>query len=214
MAALLFGLLPGTALRGILLLFPHDDPRRKELQAELYAVPWWERPLWVAEQLEVAIFEGLGARICGRLDSVARLAIRRTFRSQAIRNDLLEVIEEVPIGARFYWAIRECLSAARTSWTLQSGVEMNRMYPESFEIPAQEDKAFLEPGDSVKLMFEASDDWGERMWVRVERRTRRGFVGRMNNTPIGFPRLGYGDGVRFTADDIIDVDFKEWIVDE
>jgi hypothetical protein len=61
-ALLVFGLAPGVALRLIVLFYPRGNPRRKELLAELYAVPRIERPFWVAEQLEVAIFEGLRAR--------------------------------------------------------------------------------------------------------------------------------------------------------
>jgi hypothetical protein len=45
------------------LAYPRDDPRRAELIAELYAVPRIQRPLWVAEQLETALFEGLKLRI-------------------------------------------------------------------------------------------------------------------------------------------------------
>ncbi len=58
-----FGLAPGLCLRLIVLGYPPGDPRRAELIAELYAVPRIQRPLWVAEQLEVALFEGLGHRI-------------------------------------------------------------------------------------------------------------------------------------------------------
>ena len=58
-----FGFAPGAALRLILLAFPRSDSRRRELLADLYAVPRWERPLWVAEQLEVAIAEGLAGRV-------------------------------------------------------------------------------------------------------------------------------------------------------
>jgi hypothetical protein len=58
-----FGLVPGLCLRLIVLGYPRSDPRRAELIAELYAVPRIQRPLWVAEQLEVALFEGLGHRI-------------------------------------------------------------------------------------------------------------------------------------------------------
>ena len=58
-----FGLAPGLCLRLIVLAYPRGDPRRAELVAELYAVPRIQRPLWVAEQLEVALFEGLGHRI-------------------------------------------------------------------------------------------------------------------------------------------------------
>jgi hypothetical protein len=60
---IVFGFAPGAVLRLIVLLFPRDDPRRRELLAELYAVPWPERPLWVAQQMEVAFFEGLPKRI-------------------------------------------------------------------------------------------------------------------------------------------------------
>ncbi|MBV8540955.1 MAG: hypothetical protein JO063_14370 [Pseudonocardiales bacterium] len=62
LALVVFGLAPGVCLRLVVLAYPRGDPRRAELIAELYAVPRWERPLWVAEQLEVALFEGLGHR--------------------------------------------------------------------------------------------------------------------------------------------------------
>jgi uncharacterized protein DUF2314 len=62
-ALLIFGFAPGAILRLIVLAFPRDDPRRQELLGELYAVPRIERPFWVAEQLEVALVEGLGQRI-------------------------------------------------------------------------------------------------------------------------------------------------------
>jgi hypothetical protein len=58
-----YGFAPGALLRLIVLAFPRDDPRREELLAEVYAVPRIERPFWVLEQLEVALFEGLGGRI-------------------------------------------------------------------------------------------------------------------------------------------------------
>ena len=60
---LVFGFAPGFCLRLIVLAYPRGDPRRAELIAELYAVPRIERPLWVAEQLEVALFEGLAHRV-------------------------------------------------------------------------------------------------------------------------------------------------------
>jgi hypothetical protein len=59
---LVWGFAPGMVLRVIVKMFRREDPRRKELVAELYAVPRWERPWWVAEQLEVALYEGLLAR--------------------------------------------------------------------------------------------------------------------------------------------------------
>ena len=62
-ALLVFGFAPGAILRMIVLVFPPEDPRRRELLAELHAVPRIERPFWVVEQLEVALFEGLWERI-------------------------------------------------------------------------------------------------------------------------------------------------------
>jgi hypothetical protein len=53
----------GAMLRLIVLAFHREDPRRQELLAELHAVPRWERPFWVMEQLEVALFEGIWHRI-------------------------------------------------------------------------------------------------------------------------------------------------------
>jgi hypothetical protein len=58
-----FGFAPGFCLRLIVWTYPRDDPRRCELVAELYAVPRIQRPLWVAQQLEVALFEGLTPRV-------------------------------------------------------------------------------------------------------------------------------------------------------
>jgi hypothetical protein len=63
LALLVWGFAPGAVLRLIVLAFRRDDPRRAELRAELYAVPRVERPFWVAEQLEVALVEGLGDRL-------------------------------------------------------------------------------------------------------------------------------------------------------
>ena len=67
---LLFGFAPGAALRIIVLAFKKDDPRRRELLGELRNVPRFERPFWVAEQIEVALIEGLGHRL---LKAIKRL---------------------------------------------------------------------------------------------------------------------------------------------
>lgn len=62
-ALLVFGFAPGVVLRLIVLIYRRGNPRRQELLGELYAVPRIERPFWVAEQLEVALFEGLRDRL-------------------------------------------------------------------------------------------------------------------------------------------------------
>jgi Uncharacterized protein conserved in bacteria (DUF2314) len=60
---LVFGFAPGAVLRLIVLAFHRDDPRRRELLGELHGVPRWERPFWVFDQLEVALFEGIWERV-------------------------------------------------------------------------------------------------------------------------------------------------------
>lgn len=63
LAVVVFGFAPGFCLRLLVLIYPRSDPRRTELIAELYAVPRIQRPLWVAEQLETALFEGFPRRL-------------------------------------------------------------------------------------------------------------------------------------------------------
>jgi hypothetical protein len=65
-----FGFAPGFCLRLIVLSYPRSGPRRHELIDELYAVPRIQRPRWVAEQLEVALFEGLGHRLSAIIRSL------------------------------------------------------------------------------------------------------------------------------------------------
>jgi hypothetical protein len=60
---LVFGFAPGAVLRLLVRAFHRDDLRRQEMLAEIHAVPRLERPFWVAEQLEVAISEGIWGRI-------------------------------------------------------------------------------------------------------------------------------------------------------
>lgn len=116
LAIVVYGFAPGFLLRLIVLAYEHDDPRREELVAELYAVPRLKRPFWVAEQLETALFDGLGPRIKWTL--TGRLILR---------------------------------------WHLKSGVKMNRKHPDTFWVPSDEEKAAVQPGTIVKLMFQQSD---------------------------------------------------------
>lgn len=122
---LVFGFAPGAVLRFVVLAFERGDPRRDELLAELHVVPRLERPFWVAEQLEVAIFEGLRDRLLW-------LATGRIIHR----------------------------------WRLGSGVESHRLYPDTFEIPSEEDKAVTRSG-----VLERSTERGPRWWVLSSSRT-------------------------------------------
>ncbi len=167
----IFGCAPRLALRIIVRAWHPEDLRREELLAEFYSVPRLERPLWVAEQLEAAVCEGL--------------------------------------QKRFAWAITGRLIYR---WHLGSGGEMNRLHPDTFWIPDDEEKAALEPGDHVRLIFEMSEDWGrkrwgERMWVNVVSVERRRIIGTLRNTPAGIPKLYPDQTIKFSRDDIIDIVF-------
>lgn len=61
-ALVVFGVAPGLVLRVVVLAYPRSHPRRRELVAELYAVPYVERPWFVAQHLERAVFDGTAAR--------------------------------------------------------------------------------------------------------------------------------------------------------
>lgn len=160
-----WGIAPGLVVRFISLAFWSDDPRRTEMRAELDAVPRWERPFWVLQQLEVAVVEGLGARV--RWAATGRIIDR---------------------------------------WHLASGVERNRIHPDTFEIPSEDERADVVPGDRVKLVFETKRGPGEKMWVTVVGETRRGrLVGALDNTPVFMPRLYPDDRVKFRREHIVDI---------
>jgi hypothetical protein len=87
-----FGVAPGLVLRAILLLYPKGHPRRKELIAELYVVPRWERPLFVAEQLEVGLTEGVPARV---REIRVRRKRRRRMKKRRMRASVVAAIASV-----------------------------------------------------------------------------------------------------------------------
>jgi len=92
-ALLVFGFAPGVCLRLIVLFYPRGNLRRRELLGELYAVPRIERPFWVAEQLEVALFEGLRDRL-------------KAWRDRYTERRIDPFAEMVAIGPRQEWKRR------------------------------------------------------------------------------------------------------------
>ena len=88
-----FGFFPGFLLRILVRIYPTDDHRRRELPAELYAVPRLARPFWVAEQLETVLHEGTALRYRAR--RTRRLAKRLTADGfAAVEAEALRAIEE------------------------------------------------------------------------------------------------------------------------
>jgi hypothetical protein len=89
-ALILFGFTPGLVLRTIVLLYPKDHPRRAELIGELYRCPRWERPFWVAEQFEVALFEGLPSRVSSTLRHGRTFVTRRYLEVKLLGLDYVQ----------------------------------------------------------------------------------------------------------------------------
>ena len=95
------------------------------------------------------------------------------------------------------------------SYTLDNGAETHREFPDTFRIPAQEDRGSLRPDDLVKLIFRIEfDDEAhvERMWVRVTEVRPDSYVGVLDNDPYCTDEIRSGMRVEFHADHVIQID--------
>ncbi|MEV7042538.1 hypothetical protein [Amycolatopsis sp. NPDC051061] len=96
-----FGFAPNFVLRLLVLVYPKDDPRRQELIAELKAMKWIERPLWVGEQFGTVLTDGLPHRISSsrqrRRDKKAQKSKSVTDRIYKVTDDgdVIEVLAEM-----------------------------------------------------------------------------------------------------------------------
>lgn len=150
---------------------------------------------------------------------VLRLIVRAFPRDDPRRHELLAEIHAVPRVERPFWVLEQFEVAlveglggrirwAATGriiwrWHLGDGVERNREFPDTFEIPSEAIRHSVQPGDAVKLMFEMKSGPGERMWVDVVKVGRRRLVGTLCNEPVFIPRLMPGDEIRFRREHII-----------
>lgn len=86
-------------------------------------------------------------------------------------------------------------------YELTDGQEMNRMHPDTFEVPSNSDLASLRVGDFIKLGFEHGDDPGERMWVEITHiptaSVTGGIRGRLANQPVVHIHLARDMAVTF-----------------
>lgn len=210
LAVLVLGATPRLALRLIVLAHPRDTLLRDQIMADFEDVALLERPIWVASQLEVALIEGIGIRLSRSPDWFARKIISAVFRSEAIRDDLLEALPDVPMHLRPYWAFREGVSAAREGWRIRPQPPMAEAGDDRPWL--QEAKSIIRPGMNVKVVFEASgfadtdEGFAEVMWVHVTDRRGDRLVGTLDNVPISIPRLGWGSTIKCSLDDIVDYD--------
>lgn len=98
-AALVLGFAPAFVLRLCTLAWPVGHPRRAELRAELHAIDYWKRPLWAAEQVESALFDGLRQRATCRAErersDSSSAQVRRTW---AMRRDRVQAFIKAASG--------------------------------------------------------------------------------------------------------------------
>lgn len=78
---------PKFVLQVTLTLYPRNDDRRRELLAEYHARRYLERVIWVAEQIETALFEGMRERPKGRnrLSQFKKKRKKKTIRFLGVR---------------------------------------------------------------------------------------------------------------------------------
>lgn len=99
------------------------------------------------------------------------------------------------------------------NWMLADAEELSAESPDSFSIPSKEDRENLAEGDYAKLIFrythldknkDSKEPSGERMWVKISRKTADGYEGLLDNDPQVVTSLSAGDQIMFDAKHIID----------
>ena len=94
------------------------------------------------------------------------------------------------------------------TFTLESGVELHGLAPETFYLPSAEERTNLRPGDFAKLMFRMTDGEQtavERMWVLVREVRPDGYVGILDNEPFCTLSIQRGLSLQFHADHVIGI---------
>lgn len=113
-------------------------------------------------------------------------------------------------------------TCARDGWTLESGEECARKWPDTFFIAPRRTRESLQPGTLVKLMFKACKSDGaeiatERMWVIVRQRIPGGYMGILNNSPYDEAYAGAleaGQEFPFAAEHIINYEDEDPLNEE
>ena len=103
-------------------------------------------------------------------------------------------------------------------WCLDDGEAYHADAPETFCIPVRQRREALQPGDYAKLIFRidvedtAEENDVERMWVLVRERTSGGYLGVLDNEPLGIAmndEFWRGTELPFSAHHIIDINIKD-----
>ena len=95
-------------------------------------------------------------------------------------------------------------------YTLDDGEEIHKENTDTFLIPSAHDRENLKKGDIVKLIFrmeqrDVEELSIERMWVIVTDVKRGGYVGKIDNDPVGEVFLKADDSVEFESKHVIQI---------
>lgn len=97
-------------------------------------------------------------------------------------------------------------------WELDNAEEMHARYPERFHIPSREERASLQVGARVKLVFLLMTQrqgrpvvQGERMWCTVREAADGRYVGTLDSDPATSQVLRPGDRVEFGPEHVASV---------
>jgi DNA-binding transcriptional MerR regulator len=158
-----FGTAPGLLLRLIVRVYPMSHPRRRELVAELYQVESSRRPLFVAQQLELAISEGIpsrwkswrSAKAVASPESEGPLSSDRPLVStftEGYRGPQVCSIVGITYRQLDYWARTGLI---RPSVADTRGVGTHRLYSYKDLVEAKVIKTFLDAGMALQKARQA-----------------------------------------------------------
>jgi hypothetical protein len=104
LAGLVFGFAPVIVAKVLATAFPKSDPRRAEMLAEIYKVPYKNRVTWLFEQSARVVTEAVPARIKSRtraLPATTVIVLARDPRKiEVLDHVLLDVMPTLPKGTR------------------------------------------------------------------------------------------------------------------
>ncbi|MEI0747622.1 DUF2314 domain-containing protein [Brachyspira pulli] len=96
-----------------------------------------------------------------------------------------------------------------SKYYLENAFELNKEYPDTFEIHSKKEIESLKVNDLVKLIFVEENDnpetMPERMWVKIIKINKDNFIGILDNDPYYIESVKYGDEIVFKIENIIDI---------
>lgn len=98
---------------------------------------------------------------------------------------------------------------SKAQYELLNAVDANAENPDTFKIPSLRKRMSVPMGHYVKLCFmlpEVIEGYAsERMWVKVNKKKGRGYIGTLDNKPYYLEGVALGDTIEFGAKHILQI---------